>query len=43
MIRECGGGGVEKKNNAYRILVRQTDRKRTHARHRHTLDDLREL
>ena len=33
MIGECGG--FEKKNNAYRTLVRQTDRKRTHARHRH--------
>jgi hypothetical protein len=37
------GGGVEKKSNAYAILVRQTDRKRIHARHTHTLDDLKEI
>jgi len=43
MIRECGGGGFEKKSNAYRISVRQIDRKRIRTRHRHTLDDLQEI
>jgi hypothetical protein len=39
MMGECGM--FQKKSNACRILVRQTDIKRTHARHRHTLDDLK--
>jgi hypothetical protein len=41
MIEEYGG--FEKKSNAYRILVRQTDRNRTHARHGRTLEDLKEI
>jgi len=43
MIRECGGGGLIRKAMHKEFCVRQTDRKRIHARHRHTLDDLKDI